>query len=101
MAATLDDKSQFKPEVSLFCEQAPSWVEMPKTSLATTREGKQILETGWSGSEARENARPDPFGRLSAGSLGDPNLGRFVELSASWHGWVLGMGQGSLGRWAG
>jgi hypothetical protein len=30
MAGTLDDKSQFKPEVSLFCEQAPSWVEMPR-----------------------------------------------------------------------
>ena len=26
MAGTLlDGKSQFKPEVSLFCEQAPSW----------------------------------------------------------------------------
>jgi hypothetical protein len=30
MAGTLDDKSQFKPVTSLFCEQAPSWVEMPK-----------------------------------------------------------------------
>ena len=29
MAGTLDDKSLFKPEVSLFCEQAPSWVVMP------------------------------------------------------------------------
>jgi hypothetical protein len=29
MAGTLDDKSQFKPVVSLFCEQAPSWVVMP------------------------------------------------------------------------
>ena len=27
---TLDDKSQFKPVTSLFCEQAPTWVEMPK-----------------------------------------------------------------------
>jgi hypothetical protein len=26
---TLDDKSQFKPTISLFCEQAPSWVVMP------------------------------------------------------------------------
>jgi hypothetical protein len=30
MAGTLDDKAQFKPVVSLFCEQAPSWVAMPK-----------------------------------------------------------------------
>jgi hypothetical protein len=29
MAGTLDDKSQFKPTISLFCEQAPSWVVMP------------------------------------------------------------------------
>jgi hypothetical protein len=29
MAGTLDDKSLFKPEISLFCEQAPSWVVMP------------------------------------------------------------------------
>jgi hypothetical protein len=29
MAGTLDDKSQFKPVVSLFCEQAPAWVAMP------------------------------------------------------------------------
>ncbi len=29
MAGTLDDKSQFKPVTSLFCEQAPSWVVMP------------------------------------------------------------------------
>jgi hypothetical protein len=29
MAGTPDDKSQFKPVVSLFCEQAPSWVVMP------------------------------------------------------------------------
>jgi hypothetical protein len=28
-AGTLDDKSQFKPETSLFCEQAPEWVVMP------------------------------------------------------------------------
>jgi hypothetical protein len=30
MAGTLDDKSHFKPVVSLFCEQAPDWVVMPK-----------------------------------------------------------------------
>jgi hypothetical protein len=30
IAGTLDDRSQIKPEVNLFCEQAPSWVEMPK-----------------------------------------------------------------------
>ncbi len=30
MACTLDDKSQFKPVTSLFCEQAPSRIEMPK-----------------------------------------------------------------------
>ena len=29
MAGSLDDKSQFKPTVSVFCEQAPSWVVMP------------------------------------------------------------------------
>jgi hypothetical protein len=29
MAGTLDDKSLFKPKVSLFCEQALSWVVMP------------------------------------------------------------------------
>jgi hypothetical protein len=29
MAGTLDDKSLFKPVVSLFCEQAPAWVVMP------------------------------------------------------------------------
>ena len=29
MAGTLDDNSQFKPTISLFCEQAPSWVVMP------------------------------------------------------------------------
>ena len=29
MAGTLDDKTQFKPTISLFCEQAPSWVVMP------------------------------------------------------------------------
>jgi hypothetical protein len=29
MAGTLDDKSLFKPAISLFCEQAPSWVVMP------------------------------------------------------------------------
>jgi hypothetical protein len=29
MAGTLDDKSQFKPTISFFCEQAPSWVVMP------------------------------------------------------------------------
>jgi len=30
IAGTLDDKSLFKPVISLFCEQAASWVEMPK-----------------------------------------------------------------------
>ena len=30
MAGTLDDKTLFKPVTSLFCEQAPSWVVMPK-----------------------------------------------------------------------
>ena len=30
MSGTLDDKSQFKPVVSLFCEQAPEWVAMPE-----------------------------------------------------------------------
>lgn len=29
MAGTLDDNSQFKPAISLFCEQAPAWVVMP------------------------------------------------------------------------
>lgn len=29
MAGTLDEKSQFKPTSSLFCEQAPSWAVMP------------------------------------------------------------------------
>ncbi len=29
MAGTLDDKSLFKPEVSLFCDSAAPWVVMP------------------------------------------------------------------------
>jgi hypothetical protein len=30
MAGTLDDKSLFKPEVSIFCDSAPSWAVMPQ-----------------------------------------------------------------------
>ncbi len=30
-AGTLDDRSKFKPEVSLFCEQAQDWFVMPTT----------------------------------------------------------------------
>jgi hypothetical protein len=37
MAGTLDDKAQFKPVVSLFCEQAPSWVVMPKDTQKLPR----------------------------------------------------------------
>ena len=31
-AGTLDDKTRFKPQFSLFCEQAPSWMVMPSVT---------------------------------------------------------------------
>jgi hypothetical protein len=31
-AGTLDDKTQFQPQFSLFCEQAPSWMVMPSVT---------------------------------------------------------------------
>jgi hypothetical protein len=32
MAGTLDDKARFKPETSLFCNDAPSWLTPPSST---------------------------------------------------------------------